>query len=597
MPTVSGLTFQDFNSNGTRDLTAVVTGPSGSTVSAAVDRGIAAVTVTAFDAAGVNRGTAVTDAVGAYTLTVSGAQTDPLRIEFTTLPTGFTSGPRGVDSGTSVQFVPNGNQTNVNFGVIRPVDHSQDNPLVATSVYAFGDQQSAANASKKTIVVFPYSSGGTNTAGFVNPNPAAPLFSVPASQVGTTLGLGYGKGARDLYASAYFKRFAGFGPDGTGAIYKIPVPATPTVGDTPPAGSLLYADLNAIFGANTAGVNLHDISATPNFDTDNGNTGWAAVGTSSLGGLDVSSDGQFIFVMNLADRQLYRVPTTGAVNSTTVLRVSIPLGNPDSAVITPARFVSDDLRPFAVEYHDGKVYVGVVYSAQTKSTGAGDQTARDELLAAVYVLDPAAMTFTAAPVFTTRLNYTRSQSIYVGTSNWEPWSPTFFSTSRGSVGIAPQPMLSGITFDAQGNLTLGVRDRGADQNGFFTFSDPAQPETRIEGFTGGDTLRATVNTVDDLGSGWTLESNSRVPNNITASPATLGNGPQGNNAGPGGGEFYYQDNLGTTHAETSIGGTAQVPGSPNVLTTAMDPGDQTRAGGVSFFNTLTGAKDIRVPPQ
>ena len=591
VPTVSGVAFQDFNSNGVRDLTAVVTSPSTATVSAAVDRGIAGVTVTAFDALGVNRGSVVTDAFGAYTLTVSGAQTDPLRVEFTTLPTGFTSGPRGVDSGTSVQFVPNASATNVNFGAVRPVDHSQDNPLVATSVYAFGDQQSAANATMTTLVAFPYSSGGTTTAGFVNPNPATPVLSVPASQVGTTLGLGYAKDARDLYASAYFKRFAGFGPSGTGAIYKVPVPAVLPANYQPPAGSLLYADLNAIFGANTAGANLHD---TADYDTDNGNTGWAAVGTSSLGGLDVSSDGQFIFVMNLADRQLYRVPTTGTVDATTVKRVSIPLGNPDGtgAIITAARFVSNDLRPFAVEYHDGKVYVGVVYTAQTNSTGAGDQAARDELLAAVYTVDPATMTFNATPVFTTRLNYTRSQSIYVGTSNWEPWSATYFSTQgNGALGIAPQPMLTGITFDAQGNMTLGLRDRGADQNGFFTLSDPAQPGVRIEGFTGGDTLRATITTVDDLASGWTIENNSRVPNNITASPATLGTGPQSNTAGPGGGEFFYQDSLGTIHAETSIGGTAQIPGSPDVLTTAMDPGDQTRAGGVSFFSTLTGAKD------
>ncbi len=588
VPTVSGVVFQDFNSNGVRDLTTVVTSPSKATVSAAVDRGIAGVTVTAFDGLGVNRGSAVADAFGAYTLTVSGAQTDPLRIEFTTLPTGFTSGPRGVDSGTSVQFVPNGSATSVNFGAVRPTDHSQDNPLVATSVYAFGNQQDPLNATKSTIVAFPYSSGGTTNAGFVTPDPAMPVLSVLASQVGTTLGLGWGKGSRELYAAAYFKRFAGFGPGGAGAIYKVPVPATLPANYQPNATVL--ADLNAIpgFAAGAAGANLHNAA---DYDTDNGNTGWAAVGTSSLGGLDVSDDGQFVFVMNLNDRQLYRVPTSGPINSTTVTRASIPLTNPDTGVIASGTFAPGDLRPFAVEYHQGKVYVGVVYTAQSRFAGGSTrQQARDELLAAVYVVDPATMAFTATPVFTTRLNYTRSQSIYVGTSNWEPWSPTYFSTAgNGSIGIAPQPMLSGITFDAQGNLTLGLRDRGADQNGFFTLSDPAQPGQRIEGFTGGDTLRATVTTVNNLGSGWTIEGNARVPNNVTASPATLGTGPQGDNSGPGGGEFFYQDSFNTTHAETSIGGTAQIPGSPDVLTTAMDPGNVIRAGGLNFLSTLTGA--------
>jgi len=41
-------------------------------------------------------------------------------------------------------------------------------------------------------------------------------------------------------------------------------------------------------------------------------------------------------------------------------------------------------------------------------------------------------------------------------------------------------MLSGLTFDPDGNMVLGIRDRGADQNGYFQLSNPGSG-TRIEG--------------------------------------------------------------------------------------------------------------------
>ncbi len=69
--TITGNVFRDINANGIDD--------------GAGEIGVAGVTVTAYDAAGVNRGTASTLAIGNYTLNATG--TGPYRIEFTTLPT------------------------------------------------------------------------------------------------------------------------------------------------------------------------------------------------------------------------------------------------------------------------------------------------------------------------------------------------------------------------------------------------------------------------------------------------------------------------------------------------------------------------------
>jgi hypothetical protein len=54
--------------------------------------------------------------------------------------------------------------------------------------------------------------------------------------------------------------------------------------------------------------------------------------------------------MNLADKSLYAIPTSGAINSTTVKRVSIPFNAP-GATGTLGGTVSGDLQPFAVTYY------------------------------------------------------------------------------------------------------------------------------------------------------------------------------------------------------------------------------------------------------
>ena len=585
--TISGFAFQDFNANGTRDLTQPIANDGTGTVSGAIDRGIAGVVVTAFDAAGAARGTTVTDPAGAYTLNAAG--TGPYRVEFTALPQGSSAGPQGTDSKTTVQFVPDGVSMNVSVGLTRPGDYAQLNPLVATSRYVFGDQINGTFKAQPTVIKFPYSSGGTTG----NYTSNAPVTLATAAQVGTTLGLSANPVNGDLFASAYFKRHAGYGPGGSGAIYRIANANSAT-----PGVPAVYADLNALFGANTAGANRHDVA---DYDRDNGNAGWAAVGTTGLGGSDISDDGRYLYVMNLADRQLYRVPTFTTPTAANVTRVAVPLGNPDATVVTTG-FNSNDVRPFAVQYYRGKVYVGVTYTAQTYAAtpGVTEAQARAQLLAAVYEFDPVTQAFAPTPVFTARLNYARNQSAIgftdAGTniSPWRPWSATYFSTANSNNanstnGVAPQAMLSDISFDAAGNMNLGLRDRGADQIGYYALSDPARdglagrPAARIEGFTTGDILRAFANTAGNLAGGWTLENNAR-------GPAGQGAGPQNNSAGPGGGEFFYQENFGTSHGETSMDSLLQLPGRPDVTTLQMDPSNQARAGGLGWMNNATGAK-------
>ena len=111
---ISGKVFNDLSGNGKLN-------PN--------ETGVADVKVTVFDASGTSQGSILTDIDGNYALNVGG--TGVYRVEFSDFPAGFlpakhsiTSGinsPRTIaDSGTSVQFVQDGNTSNVNFALFNP---------------------------------------------------------------------------------------------------------------------------------------------------------------------------------------------------------------------------------------------------------------------------------------------------------------------------------------------------------------------------------------------------------------------------------------------------------------------------------------------
>ncbi|HBE82833.1 MAG TPA: hypothetical protein DDW24_08650, partial [Blastocatellia bacterium] len=138
--TITGRVFRDYNGNGAYDTTG---GTAAQPTS--VDAGLAGVTVSAYDANGVFRGSATSIADGTYSLSATG--TGPYRLEFTTLPTGYRPSARSTDStlggtasnaGSTVQFVDDGNTSNVNLAVNRPGDYCEDNPTICSQLYGYG---------------------------------------------------------------------------------------------------------------------------------------------------------------------------------------------------------------------------------------------------------------------------------------------------------------------------------------------------------------------------------------------------------------------------------------------------------------------------
>lgn len=616
--TVSGRVFQDFNGNGTYDTGLTITNSGFGTSGAAIDRGVPSVTVTVYDSGGVSRGSGSTAGDGTYSIAATG--TGPYRVEFTGLPAGFSPSARSTDSvsggtatnsGSSVHFLTVDTTSNVNLAVNYPADYSQNNPEVLATLYAAG-AQGGVNAALPVLLSFPYGAGSTDTGtgateSFFDAPTGWPL-TLSADEVGTTGGLAYARRSRNIYVGAYFKRHAGFGAGGPNAVYTVSRAGSGSVTNT--------------FTVPGTATNSHD---TANYPRDNGNIGWDAVGKTSLGGMAISDDESALYVMNLANRTLYSLnPSTGATITSQAVPATLPLPS--------GNCTNGDVRPFAVNYYHGSLYVGLICSAESSATvdtftdsnsnstydgaeyhvetngTAGRQAGEpfldfdndntfdggeafvdndgngfynlgnaNNLRAYVYQVNPTTLAFGASPIFEMPLNYRRGIATHSNGAFaiWRPWSPVYRSAMGGLRTVYSQPILTDIAFD-NGNLILGLRDRSGDQVGNGTLSNPndASNTNFYQPRTAGDVIRAC----GSFGS-WTVENNGRCN--------STGSAPQNTSEGLGGGEFYYgdaydlQDNVyesptmsidgkGGNHDDTANGGVEQLPGAPDVMITNFD---------------------------
>ncbi|MFN8445053.1 MAG: SdrD B-like domain-containing protein [Caldilineaceae bacterium] len=591
---ISGTVFQDYNANGVRDSNLQVNNSGQGQIGLAVDKGVAGVLVTAYDASGAAVGNATSGNDGQYQLTASGSP--PYRLEFTNLPTGYQPGPVGANNGSTVRFVE-GAATDVDLGIIIPSEYCQNNPQLIANCYRFGDAINGNAANFPTIVGFPYSAGSSTFDTLTGAaEPTTHTLSIKVNQVGTTWGLAYARSSKRIYASAFYRKHSGFGPGGPGAVYVID-PATNNVIST-----------LTVPGATT---NAHD---TSNYDTDNGVVGFDAAGKTSLGGIALSPDEKTLYVMNLENRTLYALNTsTGAVITSQTVPAQPPLVAP--ATVNACR--PGDVRPFAVTYYQGKLYIGMVCSAESApdadpddfTDGDGNQLINwgdvRELRLYVYEADPTSLAFAAQPIFSAPLNYPRASAFGGGNTIWNPWISNWDRANNPVAGtrVYPQPILSDITFE-NGNLILGLRDRFGDQTGLIL--PYGSNSTLQEGAMVGATLRAC----GDPQNGWTLEDNARC-NGLGTQPPNTGHGPGTLSLTPPytssvGYGSYYNVHAFETHSGDSFGGLAWIPGYADFVNTGMRPGRVGNSGGIYWLNATSGAKtkgyqlyagdDIKQPP-
>ncbi len=114
-------------------------------------------------------------------------------------------------------------------------------------------------------------------------DPAEQMVLARRSQVGSVYGLAYDAGRRQLYASAFLRRSAPFGPAGTGAIYQIDLASE----DVSP-----WLQIEA--GEDPHDAKGDDLSAER----------W--VGSRGLGDIEIDAEGDQLFAANLYDGRIHR---------------------------------------------------------------------------------------------------------------------------------------------------------------------------------------------------------------------------------------------------------------------------------------------------
>jgi hypothetical protein len=439
--------------------------------------GEAGIVITVTDSTGTSVGTATSTADGSFSVSVTAAS-NAVRVEMsipTTKPY-LVAGPKGARNGGNVQFATLGtDSTNMYFSVANPAEYCKhDSSAVLrliTPCWKFGDQK--WSTPRSVLESLPFDSPTSAYA-----SPPAMISEATENQIGTTYGLAWDPYRQNLFAGAYLRRHAGFGPSGTGAIYKIASPGTGAKTVT------VFADINALFGAATAGADPHPASATPGCSGDrifnpavhagaittcenewgHDVNSFDLVGKTSLGDIDISEDGTYLYVVNMQDKKIYRMSaTTAPTSSADVTRVDIPVAA--SGTSGAYKCASADSRPMAITLHDGVGYVGVTCSMESGS-GVSDPQAY------VYAFNPITMSFTAAPVFNVKWG-NGPWGWYRDAVDFTAWTSAWTWTSSGAFGDGPhehsaQPIISSIAFDDR-DMLVGIRNRYHDQVGQYTF--------------------------------------------------------------------------------------------------------------------------------
>ncbi|WP_461044163.1 SdrD B-like domain-containing protein, partial [Spirosoma harenae] len=558
---LSGTAFNDFNADGIKNAGEIT--------------GIPGVTVKAYDCAG-GVYTATTDANGQYKLTIPVANY-PVRVEFTNLPAGYLAQgtPNGADGRTTVQFLT-APDCGVDFGMSDPTNYCQNNPKIFVPCYVSGDPliAGAANASELPAFVsvnYADYSIATSSNTYSNSNLSNPLAIAKAKQVGSLWGTVYNRQTKTIFTSAVLRRQSGLGPLGLGGIYTIN-PATNTVTN--------FLDVTSIginVGSNSVSSNsVRGLSSNPATNSHDA-TVFSQVGKFGIGGIALSSTNNQLYFVNLFDKKVYGLDitayNTGGTAPTTFTSFPIPSGCS----------AGSNSRPWAIKYHSGKVYVGVVCDGAESDN-------RSDLRAFIYALDPTSGSWTTA--FDFPLTYPKGPSILFdnpsnGTtsSNWRTWTDTFSEVvnTDGYYLTRSQPILSSIEFDVDNSIVMAFANRTSLQGGAETFSTNTNDANVYYTISGGDILRAA-----NKNGIYTLENNAKAGGATGSFP--------NNNQGPGLGEFY-DDNffhysiLG--YAENALGGLALRPGSGNVVTSAMSPlnefQDGTAGYGFRQLSNTTGA--------
>ena len=647
---ITGTVFRDYNGDGVQQTSTIYT-----------ENGINGITVNAYNNLDVLIASRVTNASGVYNFPATGtasiASGTQVRLEFIIPTTGCEANTlidyaaiRGAAYGSNVQFKTAGTSTVANFAINDPGEYignlTPANTKLITNYMQSGNGGStvggATSPSQGTIIQTAYNASGTLTTS----SPLVPVsqFLATNAQTGTLFGMASSKVTNRLFSAAFLKRHGGFGPgngnfnSSPGAIYLTNPSLTSTTGATTYLGSLdvlgypthnstgtpAYGSGTSFTTSNNGGQGDRTVAYVGNGanvigtnsqrglpdninQASNDAAAFGQVGKLSLGDLETSTDGKFLFVVNLFDRKIYQLAITNPtaptgltfVNSFTLpnppLRNSVAgfsavTGYGSTAFYDGTRGVQ---RPFGLKFYKGKLYIATTTTGENggvttndNNTGAPEFT---DLWAYVWELNPTTSTFTTVPKLQFPLNFFRGIDSDNVDESWKPWTNTIPEpySNGGANRSYQQAMFTDIEFDVDGSMMLGFRDRFGDQAGFLNYFLSGNT-ANVSAIAEGDLLRVNLNKSTCT---YELEKNGTA-GAITTIGANNGTGPT--NYTGANGEYYYDDNAYNNGSSTpnqlsgGFGSLAILQGTGQVLSTQLDPVNFS-TGGIRTFNNKTGA--------
>ncbi len=299
------------------------------------EKGLADVKIKAFDSKGKIVSETQTDTAGNYLLNVPSGKR--VRVEFSNLPDGAYTTPTNFQNGTLTQFITSPTKTLNNLGIYFPSMYDNGSARAVAVSYTVGNGKDSWGDTATAVSLFSAA------------NPGLRFTIATKPQVGCIWGLAYDKNREKLYMSAFAKRHVGYGKLGTGGIYVMDF-SSGVISPFLQAGTGLQ-----IYPGEDKHTGLGGVSNNGNRYNNIDSVFFDEVGKASYGGLDVSEDGNFLFVMNLNTRQLLRIA---------IPRGDTPIKTTDITTYDfPSNAVGGEARPFAIKVLGNKVYAGVVHDA------------------------------------------------------------------------------------------------------------------------------------------------------------------------------------------------------------------------------------------
>ncbi|NYD68158.1 DUF5979 domain-containing protein [Agromyces atrinae] len=635
--TVAGTVFLDYNSDG-------VFQPTGTPA----ERGFAGVTATAFDAAGTAVGSTTSAADGSYSISVVDAVSAALRVEFELSAEQVAEGYRdsfavldagASESGSSVQFVTVG-QTGVSFGVNNPEDFNTGSADLLVPVHNPGNPLQQSGKDTRGLVSVEYSATGNSKGDQTKISAATPGNGSFGAAQGVVWGNAFDSSTGDAYTAAFLRRFGGFGDGNLGGLYQTDVAGKTTsvwidleAAGIDVGGSVLDGALGIGTPASASARNSARGLVASTVQAVHDSAVFPLVGKVGLGAAVVDEPGRTLYVANLYERNVVSVPINADGSAGTPTSIDVP-------------GLDADERIFGLHLYRNQLYVGVTETAGN----AANTGSRSDLGARVISAPTSDLSSWTQRIDVTDLTFQRGmpdwsfeaggtnagQALWNATkrnnaSHWNAWTDSWASGDNSNLAgpgktclrssnqneqnrwycAYPQPILSSIDFDADGNMLLGFADRFSFQHADFQWSPTSNDTNLYWTFAMGDTYVAGKQSAG-AGATYLLEqtgSYDSIAGDRTASwvdnnpgISVPGLAATNNQQGPGGGEFFYDRNRPSmsanweaTHFESSLGALATLEGVQQFPTTGFSTQGSRAAdffgSGLKWLNQVSGATD------